>query len=396
MTVTLQQVQRLLRRMSWQLPLVLIVSLFAAILGFYLMQTHPAAAHDAAERQQLVLDQLSNRIHDHAERVLRHLKTTETWLNNGTLDPSDIPAFNRLLSPMLTQDPLLTRVRVAIVGQKELMLEKITPQGWRNRLIVADQPETPQWFAWNDHGLVPLSEAASIYRARDQPWFQAALIAPDQQVIWTLPYKRQDQSTGITAALRCQRPDGRLIILAFDLNLADFSNITRNLLYGSGGKTAIVDAKGRWLAGDDADTTQRLLEPITPQTNPVLAAALSALRAQPKQTLNALDQRIKGQDWIISARNLDLGGHPLTLITYAPASDFSPPHPTPRAGAIGAVRLHPWRSPSFNPQARARSHHARHRTVQRSGGRASQTSPRSGNQITGRGIGARTPSRQTI
>lgn len=325
MTITLQQVQRLLRRMSWQLPLVLIVSLTAAILGFYLLQTHPAAAHDAAERQQLALDRLTHRIQQHTDRVLRHLKTTQTWLQNGMLNPNDLPAVNRLLTPMLAHDPLLSSVHLVLLGQTNLTLTKLPNHGWQNRLIPAQHPDHPQWFNWSDNnGLTPISTPSAPESSRSPPWLQAALSAPEHTMIWTPTYPLDGQTPGIITALRSQRPDGSIVVLAFDLNLKEVTQFNQSLTYGSAGKTAIVDAQGRWLAGFDPTETQHLLEPINPQTNPVLVAAMLALKTQAGREVVALHQRIQGRQWIISARPLDLGGQTLSLITYAPASDFSP------------------------------------------------------------------------
>ena len=324
MTITLQQVHRLLRRMSWQLPLVLIVSLLAAIFGFYLTQTHPAATHDAAERQQQVLDQLANRIQTHTDRVLRHLKTTRAWLGNGTLNPKDIPAFDRLLSPMLAQDPLLRGVHLALIGQQELSLSKSTDGRWQNRLVQSSHPNEAQVFTWSEQGLTPATTEHIITPPGQQPWFQAALTAPDDTVIWSAPYRIDPQTPGMTAALRCQLPDGTIAVLAFELNLSDFSSFMQSLAYGAAGKTALVDAEGRWLAGNGGLNARTALEPITPQTTPLLAAAMAALKTHAGHTITALSRHIEGKHWLISAREFDLGGQALSLITFAPAADFSP------------------------------------------------------------------------
>ncbi|WP_407276291.1 response regulator [Halothiobacillus sp. DCM-1] len=324
MTVTLQQVQVLLRRMSWQLPLVLIVTLLAAIMGFYLLQTHPAAEQDAATRQQLILDQITQQIQSRADRVVRHLRTTQSWLDNGSLNPTDLTAFNRLLTPMLAHDPLLTSVHVALLGQEELTLRKMSPQGWRNELLTEAHPHQAQWFDWSGQTLSQATPTPTRQGLGQQSWFAAALAAPDQTLIWTPPTQTPNGTLGVTAALRGQLPDGTLAVVAFELDLSDFSASMHGLAYGSAGQTALVDAQGHWLAGNESTAPQNPLQPMTPQTAPLLAWAIQTLNQHAGQAFSADKYRAEGKTWIVSARPIDVGGQVLSLITYAPASDFSP------------------------------------------------------------------------
>lgn len=187
---------------------------------------------------------------------------------------ADFEAFpledlDRYFTPLIERLPQLSSVMYSHENGDEYMLLK-TGGHWQSRLT---KPATwgarEEWREWTAHDdPKPIIQRELEYDARERPWHQGALNllaelgeeAPlRDRIYWTPPYRFfTTHEPGLTASLAQRTQSGQVIVLGFDILLADISRFTSSLEAGKNGKVFVLrgkpdNPKGMLVVGVPAD-----------------------------------------------------------------------------------------------------------------------------------------------
>jgi two-component system sensor histidine kinase/response regulator len=328
-------IKALLRRLTWQAPLIVLGGFFASAAAFYFAQTLPTAQINAQRQQEESLQRVAEKTNALVGQVERILLTARDWGENGLLHLDDPEGFNRVMIPILGQRAVVSSVHLAHSAGREILLLKGEGGKWKNRLSdIATQGKQQRWLEWSATREKLAEEIKEQdYDPRQRPWFKGAMETPPGQIHWTAPYIFQStKEPGISLAIRWQDVGtGESNIIAFDVLLADLSRFTQGLAHAANGYVALVTADGRVLglprlaafSGDEAIKRSVLQEPGKLGLT-VLDEALQQWRAASAPSGASLSIPAGDQGWLAALRSLPVRNTGFVIAAMAPESDFSP------------------------------------------------------------------------
>lgn len=327
------RIGHLLQRMSWTVPLTMIITALAVAAGFYWLQARPLADDSANARQREAAQRVMVRVQSQLDQIERVLLTLQDW-NRGGIAPIDrAAAFNGLLIPVMQQYGVISSVHLATNSGQEILLLK-TPEGWKNRLTdVVTKGKQQHWISWRDAQTVYGNEwKEQDYDPRKRPWFAGAMASPENGIYWTDPYVFQTtQDPGITASVRwTDKNTGQYHIAAVDILLTDLSRFTNQLSFGERGQVALLTDDGKILglprnAGFDDDESLKkavLQEPGKIGLRVLEAALKKAPGTSDNVTVAAASTGMR-EDWLAGFYRLAVRNQQFRIATLAPVSDFS-------------------------------------------------------------------------
>ncbi|SEF83540.1 PP2C family protein-serine/threonine phosphatase [Marinobacterium lutimaris] len=173
---------------------------------------------------------------------------------NGEFEQFPLQDLDRYFTPLIERLPQLSSVMYAHENGDEYMLLKSAGR-WQSRLTRPEdwgaREDWREWSAKDDPR--PIQQRELSYDARQRPWHQGALqllaeLGEDapirERIYWTRPYKFfTTQEPGLTLSLAQRTRSGQVMVLGFDILLADISRFTSNLEEGRDGKVFVLRGK---------------------------------------------------------------------------------------------------------------------------------------------------------
>jgi two-component system sensor histidine kinase/response regulator len=267
-------------------------------------------------------------------QIEQMLRTAADWGRGGMLQPGDVAGFNRLMRPLLENDPRLSTALLAMEDGSELMLLEQPGGKWSNRITApAGRTERHRWLIWHGEGEPPTEERRrSSYDPRERPWFAGAIAAEaDLQLHWTAPYQFfTTREPGITISTRWTGADGRRRVLGLDVLLADLSQITTSIPVGRRGGVVVITPEGELLGlphyprfADPNEIRRAVFTPVESLGIEFVAAGTAAWRAagSPQRTVRFEAESLT---WRAHFLPVQLAGQSLWIGAFAPDADFVP------------------------------------------------------------------------
>ncbi len=327
------KIRQKLYRLSWGVPVAVVLMIILVAAGFYQFRAKPLALENAQATQAETRERVNNKISELTHQIDRIVLTMRDWAQSQVIHLDDPAAFNRALIPVILQNSLVSSVHLANDEGREVLLLK-SPEGWKNRVThVPAKGKQQHWLYWRD-AITPTSDEwkEQDYDPRKRPWFSNVMNAPENQVYWTEPYLFQStQEPGITAAVRWSDPlSGKNWVVAYDVLLSDLTRLTLELSYAKNGQVALLTPDGKVLglprkAGFDNEVAIKnavLKEPSAIGLT-VLATALKADGSQEVSPLGQLVSTDAGA-WRVKLLEQSLRNQPFRLALLAPEKDFAP------------------------------------------------------------------------
>ncbi|WP_432695241.1 SpoIIE family protein phosphatase [Marinobacterium sp. YM272] len=173
---------------------------------------------------------------------------------SGEFEQFPVESLDRYFTPLIERLPQLSSVMYAHENGDEYMLLQ-SGSRWQSRLTKpiswGSREEWREWSAQDDPR--PVQQRELSYDARQRPWHQGALqllaeLGDDapirERIYWTRPYKFfTTQEPGLTLSLAQRTRTGQVVVLGFDILLADISRFTSNLVEGRDGKVFVLRGK---------------------------------------------------------------------------------------------------------------------------------------------------------
>nr|WP_295078873.1 response regulator [uncultured Roseateles sp.] len=324
-------------RLATQILGLLFVAVASFGLLFYFLQARPLLINLAAADAERASSQVEARINEATASLNKLADIAGGWGRSGLLDIDKPMAFNQILKQLLLEHPLVDTVHLADAQGRELSLHQLEEdRGWLNRVVLAAGEHKHRWLT-HDTGLKRSEERidAQVYQPQEQPWFKAALGAPeDNHLVWTAPYLNGvSGETVVSAAMRWHDPKGQLLILAFDLSLQDFSDFTSKLSIGKSGRAAVLMADGRLIgvplhpSTATRDAVKKLvLVPIDQTPFDVLRAAYTTWQQGGMKDIGLLRFAVPAENnavWFARVQRPSKPGmFDYIVMTVVPESDF--------------------------------------------------------------------------
>lgn len=184
------------------------------------------------------------------------LRLGRSLARSGALDLDDPKALNRFFIPLVERIPQISSINLSDAQGRGYLLLRF-PDRWRNRMTWTEEwgPRL-EYAEWRDERTlirewtVEEPDEDERYDPRERDWYTIAhsgaaeyepSAALPQQVYWTDPYSFfTTGEPGITASLHVEDPGGRRLVLAFDVQLRDLSEFTRQLEVSPGGLSIVM------------------------------------------------------------------------------------------------------------------------------------------------------------
>ena len=266
-----------------------------------------------------------------AENLVR---MAAAWGHAPGFDLSHPEEFNQLFEPLLATIPEITSVVAGTEDGRGWMLLQGPGGTWTNRLTdLAAKGDSQHYIEWQADGARQDRWREVPYDPRQRPWYRGATETSDpQSVFWTAPYSFfTTHDPGITVSSGSTLPDGRRLVVGFDIKLTDLSRTTSRIHVGHHGMAAVLTSGNRVLglpAGIEADTAEALRRSVlrlaTDLGSPALTVAIQTWDLRQKPDGQILNFSCNGRDWLAVFRPYQLGGQRLWVTALAPEADFYP------------------------------------------------------------------------
>ena len=337
-----QRIRRLLKRLSWFTPAIVLFAVAAVGVSFYLLEARPMARANLLAHEQEAANSVKARFENQVAEVERALFISRASVRQGLDALGDPGAFNRLLIPILQQHGIINAMRLANESGREILLSK-TPTGWQNRIVdVARRGFQQRRLEWRDaNTLVGEQSVVETYDPRQQPWFLGAMATPENLVHWTDPYAFQfSGEPGFAVSTRWTDVlSGEQWILSCSVPLLDLSKFTSRLNFGKHGQVALLTTDGKIIGlprsaefTDDEALKKAMLQAPGALGLRKLEAAWNLAREvggaahAAEQRILRLPPKMTGEDveWLAAVDHLAFHNQFFRLVMLAPAADFDP------------------------------------------------------------------------
>ncbi len=240
--------------------------------------------------------------------------------------------FNLLFRPILAQMPQVTSIVAGTTEGEGWLLLQLPDGRWHSRFT-----DIPRWggehlFIDEEKGSIHQEERRGFdYDPRTRPWFMGAKSASYGQPHWTPPYVLfTTKQPGISVSSRHALPDGRDLVVGFDLDLLDISQVTSAITVGQEGCVLVMTADGRVLGlprDDDSGSMGNppLLQRVEDLPTTSVRAGVDAWRSEGGLDEGILRFSHNGRPWLGSFRPFSLGEQTFWVAAFAPEKDFIPP-----------------------------------------------------------------------
>jgi serine phosphatase RsbU (regulator of sigma subunit) len=255
------------------------------------------------------------------EPVFSEIEVAAKRVESGEFEDFPFERLDNYFEPMIDRMPQISSVMYAHANGDEYMLLQ-TRGAWQSRLSQpaanGNQQIVREWRARSDPRTAAIQEID--YDARTRPWFQGALqrledLGADaplrDRIHWTAPYRFfTTQEPGLTASLAFPTQTGTVVVLGFDVLLADISRFTSELQIGENGKVFVVRGDPVHpnelvivgLPADERfDTREAMLEFILASPGdfggPVASLVRSAMQASAADSSGAVQFLHNNEDW---------------------------------------------------------------------------------------------------
>ena len=171
------------------------------------------------------------------------------WAKSDMLDADHPLALNALFVPILEQNRQLSSMMVSeSTGTGYLLLrDALNPHQWVNRVIHIKEGGNEAYKRyWNTQtGAVREETIPMNYDSRTRLWYKGSMKTvhgtKGKEVFWTKPVIfLTTKDPGITAGTHYTHPDGRSVVVAYDLLLLDIARLTTKRIRPSKNGTAFV------------------------------------------------------------------------------------------------------------------------------------------------------------
>ncbi|WP_153111239.1 PAS domain S-box protein [Propionivibrio limicola] len=334
------RLHRLLNRLGWMIPLIVVVAILGVGAGFYLLQAKPLARANALAREQVVAEDVKARLASMIGQIERGLLTTQEWALEGVLAVDEPEQFNRLLIPLIGKWPI-DGVWLVDDGDRALSLQKTT-SGWANRLSgIPGTGRQYRWLRWIDaNSLISDEWKEDDWNPREQPWYMGVMALPEMEAFWSAPEilaAGNEPTMAVSVRWRDGRT-GRKWVLAFSVDLIELSRFTSQLGIGEHGQVALLTADGRVLGlprhrafESDDSIRKSILQQPTALGLPVLEQAfqldmkrkLAGVNGGHHVAVVPPDESGDGKEWLVSVQPFVVHNQSFRLVTMAPTGGFA-------------------------------------------------------------------------
>lgn len=336
---SVERIHRLLNRLGWVLPLIVLLALLAFAVGGYLLLARPQAQVGGLWRVRAAAGEVHGRTGKLIADIEQVLLTSQEWSRDGMLGVGDPLAFNRLLVPLVGKLPV-NAVQLANDEGRAMLLMK-TADGWANRVTdVSRQGQQQRWLYWKD-ARTPLGEEwkKEDWDPRQRPWYTGAMVVPELQVVWMAPYVQQMNGEAvISASTRWYDVRGHQWVLSFSIDLVGLSRFVTQQAPGENGQVALLTADGKLLGlahhplfAKTETIRQSLLQEPGQLGLRALDVALRQAARQPAGNGAGGSQRLvvsaeesgDGREWLASVMVLTAGQQSFRVVAVAPAAEMA-------------------------------------------------------------------------
>jgi diguanylate cyclase len=214
-------------------------------LGYIMFGLQPVAERIARSHFNTSVEKVDSALSHLFKPAVAQLGISRKWAIDPGFDIDRPDDFNRLFKPVLQEFPQITSVVAGDTAGHGWLLLELPGGHWRNRLTDVPQRGKVQHFIdWDAAGESVQRDEIIDYDARLRPWFTRAMSYPaDGNVYWTPPYTFfTTKDPGITGSSRVDLPDGRSLVIGFDIKLLDISRITAALAVGIRGSAMVISS----------------------------------------------------------------------------------------------------------------------------------------------------------
>ncbi len=282
--------------------------------------------------------------------VSGNLQLVSTWARNGVLDITDRGKLNRLLMPMLANNPQISSILLADEQGREYMLLKKADGSWMNRETRLDEwGGRSRLWTWRQGETEVRTQWKRLhYNPHSRPWYKGALnsfLTGDGaggerrgRFYITQPYTFfTTQEPGITASLAFEALDGRVMVAAIDVLLRDITQFTMSLKVSSHGKVVVLSDEDDRVIGlpgykqfKKRERRRRaLLRKIDKLDIPVVNDAIRHYRSHPAYGDRIFTFNSGGQSWWAIVRPFNIDAERVMRITVV----------VPEVDLLGSLKL---------------------------------------------------------
>ena len=198
------------------------------------------------------------RITRYLEPVAQTVEMTHDHFVAGILDVDDLADNEEYFYSVLEAFPTVSMMNFGNEAEEFIMVRREQDESLTTKLVTIEgATRTDQRFhrqpgaSRGDVSRVELVPDDG-YRPTQRPWYvgaaeSGALFWSDAYVFWS------DQRPGITASIPVATSGRTRGVLAFDVDIIDFSHFLASLDLGEGGRIMILDAEGRIVASPNVD-----------------------------------------------------------------------------------------------------------------------------------------------
>ncbi|WP_227817299.1 response regulator [Nitrogeniibacter aestuarii] len=324
----------LVSALMWRFTSVIVLCFVVFGISLYLFVVAPATRELADNEVRQAAREVAVRLRHDVTQLEQTLMTVAEWSQQGLLSRGDVTGFNRLLQPILSNDPRLSTVLVAQDDGSEIMLLEQSGGRWSNRLTQpADSENRYRWLVWTEGDPLPREETReSHYDPRTRPWFKGAMgLEHEMRPFWTEAYQFfTTREPGITLATRWTGADGATRVVALDVLLADLSRITTAISVGVRGGVMVFTQDGETIGlprypsfADPTAIRNAVFQPADALGVEFVTAGVAAWNTAGSAS-GAVGFDAEQTRWRGYFQPVELGGHSLWIAAFAPEEDFVP------------------------------------------------------------------------
>lgn len=246
-----------------------VLLLGAVLLAISLLATERTVARLSGALTHRVIATTDADVMGFFEPVQSAIEITAERVAEGEFEDFPLEKLDKYFRPLVERMPQISSIMYAHEDGDEYMLLQ-TDEHWASRLT---RPSAwggeERWREWQPGDTAPDTERrVENYDARNRPWHSGALerlrqLGADaplrERIHWTPPYSFfTTGEPGVTASVAQPIDAGRVVVLGFDILLADISRFTSELLIGQRGKVFVLrgapdDPEGLVVVGLPAD-----------------------------------------------------------------------------------------------------------------------------------------------
>lgn len=336
---SVERIHRLLSRLGWIWPLIVLMALVTFAAAVHLLQARPQAQANTLWRVHAAARETQEHVEQLIADIEQALSTTQEWSRDGLLGVSDPAAFNRLLIPLIRKWPVSAVQLANDEGQAILLLR--TAEGWANR--ITDVPKLGQqqrWLRWKDAS-TRLGEEwkKEDWDPRQRPWYTGVMVVPELKAVWMAPHALQGNDEAvISASVRWYDVRGHQWVVSFSIDLVGLSRLVAQHSAGENGMVALLTADNKLLGlsrhplfAAPETIRQSLLQEPEKLGLKVLDRVLRLFLRQGTASEGESAQRLivsaddsgDGQEWLVSARMFSAGSQALRIVALVPAAEAS-------------------------------------------------------------------------